>query len=429
MSVMMVMERKLNIIFLFRFSFSLKICNFAFLSKVEEMSYIFSFDISLCVWMLLGAAAVLAVIYVLWQWNRTRTLTRFVERYEQERDYVEELPAVSVVVDAMNETNQLSRFLPLVLHQDYPCMEVIVVVDSSAEATSDMLSEMKSRFPNLRITFVPYGSRSLSRKKLAIMIGIKAAQYDIVLTTSANCRPVSDQWLKAMMRNFTPGTDIVLGYSHYRYHRDKRLGRFMRIFDTVTTGVQWLVSAIGGRPFRGTSDNMAYRKQLFFANRGFSNNMDLKWGEDDVFLSEITTTSNTRVELAPESQLAVYYEFLPHAHALLKMRRDFTSRLVRRTPFVVQGVMSLVYWLRLACLVAAVVMAPLNGVVLLLAVLLLILTWIPIVLLFDKNCRTLQAPPLYISVPVLTLWRPIHNAMYRLREMGNKKSNYTSFYD
>lgn len=393
------------------------------------MALLFSFDIPILIWGLLAAALVLTVVYVLWQWSRTNTLSRFVERYEQERDYVEELPAVSIVVDAMNETHQLSRFLPLVLHQDYPLMEVIVVVDSSAEATSDMLSEMKAHFPNLRITFVPYGSRSLSRKKLAIMIGIKAAQYDIILTTSANCRPTSDQWLKLMMRNFVPGADVVLGYSHYRYHRDKHLGRRMRIFDTVTTGVQWLVSAIKGRPYRGTSDNMAYRKQLFFDNRGFSSTMDLKWGEDDVFLKEICTDTNTRVELAPESQIAVYFENLPHAHSLLKKRRDFTSSFVRRTPFLVQGLMSWCYWIRLACLVVAIALAPLNTAIWAVAAVVMLLTWIPAAMSFATNCRLLQAIPLRVTVPFFTLWRPIYNALYSLREMGNRKSNYTSFYD
>ena len=392
------------------------------------MNFVFDLNLHLYVWLLLGAAAVLSIIYVLWQWSRTRVLSRFVERTEQERDYIDELPPVSIVVDAMNETHQLDRFLPLVLHQEYPEVEVIVVVDSIAEATSDMLSEMKSRFPNLHITFAPYGSRSLSRKKLALMIGIKAAKHDIVLTTSANCRPTNDQWLKTMMRNFTPSTDIVLGYSHYRYKHDKHLDRHMRVFDTVTTGVQWLVSAVNGNPYRGTSDNMAYRKHLFFNARGFAGSMDLIWGEDDVFLKEICSPGNTRVELAPESQLAVYYAELPRAHALLKLRRDFTSRMVNRTAFYMQSAFSWCYWLRLGCVAGAIALAPLNTAIWVAALIVMLLTWVPAVLSFVKNCRLLQAPPLRLTVPLFTLWRPLYNAIYYLRGLKHRKSNYTSFY-
>lgn len=384
---------------------------------------------------MLGVAMLLSIIYIVWQWNRTKTLTRFARETESMRGYLEEMPDVSIVVDAMNETDQLNRFLPLVLHQDYPGrVEVIVVVDSNAEATSDMLSDMKAHFPNLHTTFVPYGSRSLSRKKLALMIGIKAAQYDIILTTTAACRPTNDQWLKLMMRNFVPGVDVVLGYSHYRYHRDKRMGRRMRIFDTVTTGVQWLTCAIAGKPHRGTSDNMAYRKQLFYNVRGFANSMDMKWGEDDVFLKEICNRTNTRVEIAPEAQLNVYYESLRRAHSLLKMRRDFTSRKVRRLPFILQGFMSSIYWLRFACLAAAVALTAafnLNsiGIVGIAVFLVLLLTWIPSASLFATNCKILQAPPLRATVPFFIMWRPLVNICYAIRESFSKKSNLTSFYD
>ncbi len=374
------------------------------------------------------AAVLLSGIYVAWQWSRTRTLTRHVAVTEQERDYVGELPPVSIVVDAMIETHQLSQFLPLVLHQDYPCHEVIVVVDGNAEATSDMLSEMKAHFPNLHITFTPYGSRSLSRKKLALMIGIKAAHYDIVLTTSANCRPTNENWLRQMMRNFTPDVDVVLGYSHYRYKYDTPPGRFMRVYDTVNTGVQWLTSAINGRPYRGTSDNMAYRKQLFFNVSGFAESMDLMWGEDDVFLKEIVTPGNTRVEMCAESQMAVYYAELPRAHALLKMRRDFTSRRVERSAFVTQGIMSCANWLSLCCLAGAVALAPLNTGVWLIAAVVLLLSWAAMIMSMVRNCRLLQAPALRLCVPVLALWRPVYNAWYLLRGLRHRKSNYISFY-
>lgn len=393
------------------------------------MNLYFSIDLPLLSWVLAATAAVLAGAYAAWQWHRTLALSHFVASTEQERDYVEELPPVSVVVDAMNETHQLSQFLPLVLHQDYPELEVIVVVDGNAESTSDMLSEMKAHFPNLHITFTPYGSRSLSRRKLALMIGIKAAKHDIVLTTSANCRPTNDQWLRLMMRNFTPHTDIVLGYSHYRYKHDKHPGRYLRIFDTVATGMQWLTSAIKGNPYRGTGDNMAYRKQLFFDVRGFASSMDLQWGEDDIFLGEISKPGNTRVEIAPESQLAVYYANLPRAHSLLKMRRDFTSRLVNRKAFVVQALMSWVNWTRVALLAATIALTPTNVASwCVVGAIIILLAWLPSILSFVRNCRMLQAQPLRLWVPVLTLWRPIYNAYYRLHGWRHKSTNYTSFY-
>ena len=124
-----------------------------------------------------------------------------------------------------------------------------------------------------------------------------------MLHTNANCRVMSDQWLRTMMRNFVPGTDVVLGFSHYRYRKDTSAGRYFRVFDSVVTSLQWVGSAIKGKPYRGISDNLAYRRQLFFDHAGFSESLELRYGDDDVFVSAIATGDNTRLELAPESQM------------------------------------------------------------------------------------------------------------------------------
>lgn len=379
------------------------------------------------VWGLLAGGFVLSLVYVVWRWLGCRRLSKFVNVTEQEREYLDELPPVSIIVDACNETDQLVRFLPLVLNQDYPDYEVVVIVDGAAEATSDMLSDMKAQHPNLHITFTPHGTRSLSRKKLALMIGIKAAKNDIILTTNANCRPTSDQWLRLMMRNFVDGIDVVLGYSHYRYHRDKRWARRWRIFDTVTTGAQWLRSAIAHRPYRGVIDNLAYRKQLFFDENGFAKTMNLTWGEDDVFLCQIAHAGNTRVELAPESQLSIYYENIFRAHRLLRTRRDFTTRMVPRRAFIEHAAMSWVLWLAHALLAAAAIIAWPCAVPLAAAVLTLIALWIIVIITTRRECNLLQAPPIRLTIPFLTLARPIINFNYRLRELRHKKSNYTTY--
>jgi len=380
------------------------------------------------VWGLLLAALVLSLIYCGWQWWRACRLRRFVNDDEARRDYLETLPPVSVIVDACKETDELLNYLPVVLQQAYPTMEVIVVTDGAAETTSGALSELKAQYPFLHFTFVPTDARSLSRKKLALMMGIKAARYDIVLLTNANACPRSDQWLATMMRNFTPGTDVVLGYSHYLYSRDHGVGRRYRTFDTVSTGVQWLVSAIQGHPYRGTNDNLAYRKQLFFDHHGFAQSLDLQWGDDDVFLSEIMGDgSGVRVELDPDAQVETYYDNPPRAHRLLKMRRDFTSRMVRQAPRLMQATMSVVNLLRVLATAAAVALDWRNLVVWAVAAVIAIGSWVWMTLAFRRQCRVLTTPPLRLSVPMFTLWRPIVNAFYRVRERRASHSNYTTY--
>lgn len=391
----------------------------------------FSINIAVELMVLLAVACVLTVVMPLWRWARTRKLARFVDS-EQARNYLsdEELPAVSIVVYAHNDAESLARFLPLILQQDYPLFEVIVVDNGSYDATPDVLSDLTAQYSNLRVTFSPDDTRALSRKKLCLMMGIKAARHDIVLATQANCSVPGNNWLRLMMRNFTPGTDVVLGYSHYSYDEDSGPCHRYRAFDTVTGSIQWLLSAIAGRPYRGTGDNLAYRRRLFFENKGFSKNLDLRWGDDDVFVSEIAHAGNTRVELNPESQVLTHYNQVGHAHSILKLRRDFTLSLVASgRESVKQGLFSMVNYMRLACLIGAIGLDFSNLFVLGMSGLLLVLSWILAIVPYNRAARLLQAPRLLLAVPLLDLWRPVVNFYYRWRGRFARSANYTSIYD
>lgn len=122
---------------------------------------------------------------------------------------------VSVIICARDEYENLREFLPDILSQDYPEYEVIVVNDGNDEDTELLLSDLKKVYTHLRSTFVPDGAKNLSTKKLALTLGIKAAKYDWLLFTDADCVPVSKNWIASMARNFSEKTEFVLGYGAY----------------------------------------------------------------------------------------------------------------------------------------------------------------------------------------------------------------------
>lgn len=391
----------------------------------------FSVETSIIIYVLLGVALLLTIVLALWRWGRAKRLVRHLND-EDARSYLteEQLPKVSVIVYAHNDAEWLENFLPAMLHQDYPDYEVIVVDDASTDTSRNLISDLLTQYDNLHLTLTPDRTRGLSRKKLSIMLGIKAAQGDVVLITNANCSTTSDQWLRLMMRNFVPGVDVVIGYSHYLYKSDRKAGHCYRVFDTVTVASQYLTSAIARKPYRGVSDNLAFTRKVFFDNNGFSKNLDLRWGEDDVFLCEIATGDNTRVELLPDSMTVPCFDRVADAHAALKLRRDFTSRkLPRRWPFLLQGLMSTCNYLRLGCLAAAVALDYFNAFTVAVAALLLVVSWIFAILPVRRLCRILQAPLLSMGVPLYEFARPIVNALYRIRGHKQSQSNLTSIFD
>lgn len=210
-----------------------------------------------------------------------------------------EQPPVSIVICARDEAENLAKFLPEVLNQDYPDFEVIVVNDGGDEATETLLQEMKQRFSRLRSSFVPNGATNMSTKKLALTLGIKAANHEWLLLTDADCIPASPKWIASMARNFLPGVDFVLGYGPY-FERKGFLNLLIG-YDTLFNAMQYLGFAQAGFPYMGVGRNLAYRKSVFFEHKGFASNLHLRSGDDDLLVNRASHKQNTRVETSPDS--------------------------------------------------------------------------------------------------------------------------------
>ena len=211
-----------------------------------------------------------------------------------------QLPAVSVIVCAHNEYDNLQDYLSILLEQDYPCYEVIVVDDSSEDGSDLLLERWSRQYGNLYHTFVPRGARVLSNKKLALTIGIKAAHYDYLLLTDADCRPESKHWIREMMQGFAnQQTEVVLGFSPY--FEKKGLLNHIIGYDTLFNGLQYMGMARAGKPYMGVGRNLAYKRETFFSVGGFKGLLGNRAGDDDLFVNRIANAANTVVVNNPNS--------------------------------------------------------------------------------------------------------------------------------
>lgn len=219
-----------------------------------------------------------------------------------------ETPGVSVIIAAHNERYNLSQYLQALLSQDWPTYEVIVVDDGSEDETRAIVESYMVNDPRLRMTFVPYGARVRSTKKLALTLGAKAAKYDYLLLTDADCVPESPHWIHEMMTGFEgqqpmangeQPAQIVLGFSPY-FCTKGHINRLVR-FDTLFNGLHYLGAALCGHPYMGVGRNLAYRKELFFESGGFTHLMTNIAGDDDLFVNRVATPQNTAVVLSRNS--------------------------------------------------------------------------------------------------------------------------------
>lgn len=245
------------------------------------------------------AAVVLFVLAALVQLWHFWFLFLKVGRYKKP-PAIAELPPASVIICAKNEDDNLPNYLPLLLEQDYPEYEIIVVNDCSYDNTGDVLKEFAKKYSRLRIVTIKEDDNYQHGKKFAIMCGIKGAKYEHLAFTDADCYPTGNKWLQGIMSNYTSDTiSIVLGYGAYKKNKGL-LNKLIR-FDTFYIALQYLSFALAGKTYMGVGRNLSYRKSLFFKNKGFASHYFLNSGDDDLFVNEAATSTNTHVELDPES--------------------------------------------------------------------------------------------------------------------------------
>jgi cellulose synthase/poly-beta-1,6-N-acetylglucosamine synthase-like glycosyltransferase len=204
---------------------------------------------------------------------------------------------VSVVVAAHNELENLRVLLPLLLGQHYPRYEIIVVDDRSGDGGADYLRCEAETHPKLRPLRIEETPPGVAPKKYAVTLGIGAAIYDIILLTDADCRPRSPDWIGLMAGKIGGDKEIVLGYSPYG--AEPGLLNWMIRYETFYTAVQYVSFALAGLPYMGVGRNLAYRKSVFTANRGFRSHQHVVGGDDDLFVGETATRRNVAVSLHP----------------------------------------------------------------------------------------------------------------------------------
>jgi len=209
------------------------------------------------------------------------------------------LKPVSVVISARNEYLNLKANLPYILEQDYPEFEVVVVDDCSDDDTGYLLKNMAKQNPVLKVATLSSTQNFFKGKKFPLSIGIKAAKYEQILLTDADCKPVSRQWIREMQSGFHGEKQVVLGFSPYR--KSKGLLNLLVRFETFMTGMQYLSFALNGITYMGVGRNLAYLRSLFFAEKGFTRHYHVASGDDDLFVNSVAKYAEIGVVISNES--------------------------------------------------------------------------------------------------------------------------------
>ncbi|MDE6770613.1 MAG: hypothetical protein K2J78_12895, partial [Muribaculaceae bacterium] len=179
-------------------------------------------------------------------------------------------------------------------------------------------------------------------------------------------------------------------------------------------------------PYRGDCFNLAYRRELFFQQKGYSRTIHLVNGDDDIFLTPIMDGYNTAVAISPDTILTTEWdEVANRVLAATKERYQFTSQLLPQTPFIRAGIGSLMQWLILLSAVGAALAALPSYLGIIIAAVFLIIVWTSEILIYRRAARRLESICLWWSFPFFLLWLPIGNFIFKTRRRSQRRKNYT----
>lgn len=380
-------------------------------------------DFSLLSWMIVCVSFFFFIIQLVFYFFVYKKPATYEKKRDQSPISDDKLPPFSVVIASKNESENLSKFLPSILEQDYPDFEVIVVNMGSTDETDTLLKALNQKYKNLYHTYVPAGAEEINEKKLALTIGIKAAKNNLLLFTEAYCHPASDKWLYAFAQEFLKGRDVVLGFCKLDIQKKVRMRKFI-LYDNMIHCLKFLSMAILRKPFMGIGRNLAYKKEIFFENKGFSSILNMDGGEDDLFINSIAKKKNIGVVLSPESMTRTDVVDKFRTWRALKSKYLYTKQFYKGFS---SSVFSLETFSKYCFLIFATLGVTIgilmeNYLILSVCALLILVRFIIQLIVMNKNAALMGVGKLHINLFFYDIFQPFNNRKFR--KYANKRNKF-----
>jgi glycosyltransferase involved in cell wall biosynthesis len=262
---------------------------------------------------------------------------------------------ISVIVCARDEYKNLIHGMPALAAQNHNNFELLLVDDVSFDETRDYMDNFikeNAHVNYLRIQqegFMPNG------KKYPLSLGIKTSKHNYLALTDADCLPASPNWLQFIADQYNKGKEVILGYGPYI--KTKGFLNACIRYETLLTALQYFSYALAGIPYMGVGRNLAYKKDLFYAQKGFAAHLHIPSGDDDLFIKDAATKHNTGIMLHPNSFMYSHASKTFAGWVKQKTRHYSTGRLYNKNLKMFLGAFSL-SWFLLYPLIIACLLSP-----------------------------------------------------------------------
>ena len=249
-------------------------------------------------WIVVGVLTIIQLLYTFILYYAPHRRIK-AERKEQ-RSLSGNPPGMSVIIATSDCEHLLEKHLPLILQQEYPDFEVIVVDDNSKDDTRELVGRLSEQYPNLYGTFTSDSIRYISHKKLALMLGIKAAKGEIIAFIDDDAYPDA-HWLEYAVRYFGDETIGAVGGPGVTPPGDSFLARMGgRVYDNLLVSGNYRYRYKAGGVRRDVDDypscNLFVRKSLLDSFGGYRTDF---WPGEDTLLCKDIVDAGKRIVYDP----------------------------------------------------------------------------------------------------------------------------------
>ena len=229
---------------------------------------------------------------------------------------------LSLVIITHNNAEDLAQTLPLWLEQVYPeALQIIVVTERGDSATENILKGYAGN-QRLYTTFVPQSSRYMSREKLAVTLGVKAAKHNHIMLTQADCAPDSPHCLATCDAYLScDDTRMAVGYVHYPHNDSYAYRHFL----VLRQAYYRMRAASTKRPYGAPAPFLLFLKQDFIDGGGYTGNLQYVYGAYDFIVDKYGANAIPMYE--PATQLTRRQPILKEWHKELLANFDTSQHL------------------------------------------------------------------------------------------------------
>ncbi|MCB9033940.1 MAG: glycosyltransferase [Chitinophagales bacterium] len=228
---------------------------------------------------------------------------------------------ITIVVCCKNEAQNLKRLIPIIMQQDYPNFELLLVDDGSTDSTVDVIIHYKKEYKNINYLFVDEKDKIGVGKKFALQQGVQKAQHDIIVVTDADCYPISKEWLQKMVQA-KQDKAIVLGIS-LPFCINGNTVEKLQDYETSITALQYISLANINCAYMGVGRNMLFEKQVFLDKNWTDKEMNMLSGDDDLFIQ--TQAKKNNVTTCTDTNAYTYFDAKSTWNAWFKQKQRHLS--------------------------------------------------------------------------------------------------------